>query len=320
MTLRIGIHANDLRRLEPHKETTFLLGAEAEARGYSVCHFTTRDLFLEDGRACAYVTPLTHVMEPKRRYEKDDKQLMDLGEELDVILMRQNPEMTQANMIHTFILERIKDRVLIANDPTTIRSIHTKMFTAGYPDYIAPTLYISNPKHAIPFVRKYGDVVIKPMSGYGGKGIMRLKSDDTNKKTLLELHAKAHPGGQIIQKFIPESVKGDKRITLFDGEPVSALLRIPKDGDWRANISSGAGYEAAELTDREKELCALLGPRLRELGLFFVGVDMLGDYMTEVNYTSPGMIHWSNLAYDRKFEKIFWDKLESRLKKFKSAA
>jgi len=312
MTLTVALQACPLENMDPKKETTLLLGAEACLRYPKIYYYTARDLFLENGKACAFArSAKIDSGESNDLHFTGPVEKLDLGR-CDVILMRQNPPVDQEYLLTTYILDYLPPTTHVFNNPKAVRALNGKFFANEFPEYTVP--YAMGNRYAVleNFMKDHEDIILKPLVGYGGSGISRIKPG-RDPREIYNRFRQNNPGMFIVQKYIPEAVKGDKRIILFDGDPVAALLRVPPDEDTPANITLGAKIEKTELTAREEALCAALKPRLQELGLFFVGIDMLGDWLAEINIISPGTVRPANNLYNMALEKTFWDKIEQKL-------
>jgi len=312
MNLRIALFSNPIKNLNPKKDTSLLLCQEAQDRGCQLYHFTPESLFLDGVEPKALGNSINLNIEEVDYYNTGDKEILNLID-FDVILIRHNPPFDEQYITATYLMEKVAHKVFFANHPTTIRTLDGKVYIIDFPDFITPTLIGENLESLEYFYKKHNDIILKPLNAFGGQGITRIRPEEENLEDIFNTFKESFPHSYMVQKYIPEAVIGDKRIILFDGEPVSAILRVPSDPDKPANISLGASVEPANLTKREEELCKILGPQLREKGLFFVGVDMLGDYLTEINMISPGTILSANKAHNINLEKIFWDKLEQKI-------
>jgi len=258
----------------------------AQARGYELFVYTPDRLALDGnrvmarGRACK-VQPVKGDHVSFGAWEQ-----VDLSE-MDVVLLRQDPPFDLAYITTTHMLEKIHPRTLVVNNPAEVRNAPEKLFVTGFPGVQPPTLITSDVEAIYEFRAHHGDIVLKPLYGGGGSGVARLMADDPNLDALLELHEQIGREPVIAQKFIPAVTKGDKRILLVDGKPVGAINRVPNAGQIRSNLRVGGRAEAVELTARDRELCEIIGPELARRGLLFVGIDVIGDYLTEINVTSP---------------------------------
>ena len=285
--LRVAIQMDPIEAVNIESDTTFLQAMEAQNRGYPVWVYDFRTLALEDGRLFCRARPVTLRATLGDHVSFGDEVKLDLSEDVDVILMRQDPPFDMAYVTATYLLETVHPRTLVVNDPAEVRSAPEKLLVTRFPGLQPPTLISSDPVALVDFHRRHGDVVLKPLHGAGGSGVVRLKADDPNLEALIEIHAVGSRDPLVIQKFIPAVSKGDKRILLIDGEPVGAINRIPAEGAVRSNLHVGGTAAAVELTARDREICAAIGPTLRNRGLIFVGIDVIGDWLTEINVTSP---------------------------------
>ena len=285
--LRVAIQMDPIEAVNIESDTTFLQAMEAQNRGYPVWVYDFRTLALEDGRLFCRARPVTLRATAGDHVSFGDEVRLDLAGDVDVILMRQDPPFDMAYVTATYLLETVHPKTLVVNDPAEVRSAPEKLLVTRFAGLQPPTLISSDPVALIDFHRRHGDVVLKPLHGAGGSGVVRLKADDPNLEALIEIHAVGSRDPLVIQKFIPAVSKGDKRILLIDGEPVGAINRIPAEGAVRSNLHVGGTAAAVELTARDREICAAIGPTLRERGLIFVGIDVIGDYRTDINVTSP---------------------------------
>ena len=286
MALKVAIQMDPVERINIETDSTFMMMMEAQARGHSLWVYSPDRISLEEGRVTARGRPLTLQAVKGDHHRLGDFEVRDLSE-MDVVLMRQDPPFDMAYITATHFLEVIHPKTLVVNNPIEVRNAPEKLFVTGFEGVQPPTLITSDPEAIYDFRARHGDMVLKPLYGGGGSGVVRLKADDPNLDALLELHAMIGREPVIAQKFIPAVSKGDKRILLVDGEPVGAVNRIPADGQVRSNLAKGGRAEAVELTARDLEICAAIGGELRARGLLFVGIDVIGDYLTEINVTSP---------------------------------
>ena len=286
MSLKVAVQMDPIEGINIEGDTTFLMMESAQARGHSLFVYTTHTLAMDEGRVYARGRDLTvqrvkgdhATVGPWRRTELAA---------FDVILLRQDPPFDMNYIDSTFFLEKVHPATLVVNDPVQVRNAPEKLFVTDFPGLQPPTL-ITNDREAIAeFRQRHGDVVLKPLNGRGGSGVTRHLADDPNLDSLLEIHAELSPEPVILQKFLPSVTRGDKRILLIDGEAVGAINRVPRPGQIRSNLAVGGRAEAVELTARDREICATIGPELKRRGLLFVGIDVIGDYLTEINVTSP---------------------------------
>ena len=286
MALKVAVQMDPLESINIEGDTTFLMMLSAQARGHSLWVYTPDKLSLENGRVTASGRSV-RVQDVKGDHATfGDWERRDLAE-MDVVLLRQDPPFDMAYITATHILDAIHPETLVVNNPTEVRNAPEKLFVTTFPGVQPPTLITSDIEAIYAFRAEHGDVVLKPLHGHGGSGVARLLADDPNLDALLELHAAIGREPVIIQKFVPDVTKGDKRILLVDGEPVGAINRVPGAGQIRSNLRVGGRAEAVELTARDRELCGIIGPELKARGLLFVGIDVIGDYLTEINVTSP---------------------------------
>lgn len=285
--LRVAIQMDPIEGVNIESDTTWLQAMEAQNRGYPIWVYDFRTLALEDGRLYCRARPVTLRQVVGDHVTFGDEVKLDLGQDVDVILMRQDPPFDMAYVTATYLLETVHPKTLVVNDPAEVRSAPEKLLVTKFPTLTPPTLISSDPVALNDFHRRHGEVVLKPLHGAAGSGVVRLKADDPNLDALVEIHAMGSRDPLVIQKFLPAVSKGDKRIILIDGEPVGAINRVPAKDQVRSNLRVGGSAQPVELTERDREICAAIGPTLRERGLIFVGIDVIGDWMTEINVTSP---------------------------------
>jgi glutathione synthase len=288
MALKVAIQMDPVHAINPETDTSFLMALTAQARGHELWWYPPTTLATEDRRVTARAHRLT-VHDGKARGEHATSgpgEVVDLST-FDVILLRQDPPFDMAYITTTHILEQIHPHTLVVNDPTEVRNAPEKLFVTQFEGLQPPTLITSDADALHDFHERHGDMVLKPLYGGGGSGVVKLKAGDPNLDALLELHTAIGRDPVIGQKFVPAVSKGDKRVILVDGEPVGAINRIPAEGQVRSNLARGGRAEAVELTARDREICDIIGPELKKRGLIFVGIDVIGDYLTEINVTSP---------------------------------
>jgi len=310
MALKVAIQMDPVERINIETDSTFMMMMEAQARGHSLWVYSPDRISLEEGRVTARGRPLTLQAVKGDHHRLGDFEVRDLSE-MDVVLMRQDPPFDMAYITATHFLEVIHPKTLVVNNPIEVRNAPEKLFVTGFEGVQPPTLITSDPEAIYDFRARHGDMVLKPLYGGGGSGVVRLKADDPNLDALLELHAMIGREQVIAQKFIPAVSKGDKRILLVDGEPVGAINRIPAEGQVRSNLARGGRAEAVELTKRDLQLCAAIGPELRRRGLLFVGIDVIGDYLTEINVTSPTGAQQLKRFGGPDAAVAMWDKIEA---------
>ncbi|WP_374577170.1 glutathione synthase [Phenylobacterium sp.] len=311
MHLKVAVQMDPLEAIKIEGDTTFLMMLTAQARGHSLFVYTPDRLSLEEGRVLARGRSVS-VNDVKGDHARfGDWELRDLSE-FDVVLLRQDPPFDMAYITSTHFLDVVHPGTLVVNNPAEVRNAPEKLFVTGFPGVQPPTLITSDVEAIYDFRARHGDIVLKPLYGGGGSGVARLLADDPNLDALLDLHRMIGREPVIAQKFIPAVSKGDKRILLVDGEPVGAVNRVPNPGQIRSNLAVGGRAEAVELTARDKELCAIIGPELKQRGLMFVGIDVIGDYLTEINVTSPTGARALERFTGINAAAILWDAIEAK--------
>ena len=286
MPLKVAVQMDPLEAVNIEGDTTFLMLLNAQERGHELFVYTPERLALEDGRVSARGRAVTVQAVSGDHAKFGPWEVRDLAS-FDVILLRQDPPFDMAYITSTHFLDVIHPKTLVVNNPTEVRNAPEKLFVTGFPGVQPPTVITSDVEAIYDFRARHGDIVLKPLYGGGGSGVARLLADDPNLDAMLDLHRMIGREPVIAQKFIPAVSKGDKRILLVDGAPVGAINRVPDAGQIRSNLAVGGRAEAVELTARDRELCEIIGPELKRRGLMFVGIDVIGDYLTEINVTSP---------------------------------
>jgi glutathione synthase len=314
MALTVAIQMDPVERIDIGGDSTFALGLEAQARGHRLRYYGPRDLTLRDGRVTARARPLQLRNVKGDHFALGDVSVLDLAG-CDVVLMRQDPPFDMAYITATHILERIHPATLVVNDPAHVRNAPEKLFVTEFKDLMPPTLITSDRAEISAFRSAHKDIIIKPLYGNGGAGVFRVKPDDENLGALLEMFTQFYREPVIVQRYVPEVRKGDKRIILVDGEFAGAINRVPAAGEARSNMHVGGRPEATDLTGREKEICAALGPELRRRGLIFTGIDVIGDYLTEINVTSPTGIWEVKRFGGADIAALVWDAIEKKRKR-----
>jgi glutathione synthase len=311
MTLNVAVQMDPIDRINIRGDSTFALLLEAQARGHSLSYYTPDRLVLRDGKVSAAVQSLT-VRDKAGDHVTLGEPRQTALTAFDVVLLRQDPPFDLAYITSTHLLERIQPQTLVVNDPAHVRNAPEKVFVTEFPDLMPPTL-VSRDLDAIKqFRAEHGDIVMKPLYGKGGEAVFRLAPEDLNFGSLYDLFAVTFREPWVVQKFLPEVKQGDKRIILVDGEFAGAINRVPAPDDLRSNMVRGGMPKATDLTEREREICARLGPSLRERGLLFVGIDVIGDYLTEINVTSPTGIRAVKNFGGADIAALIWDKIEAR--------
>jgi glutathione synthase len=299
-----------LERVNIETDTTFFLMLEAQTRGHGLFVYAPDKLALDDGRVLARGRAANLRAVKGDHHTVGEMEVRDLSE-FDVVLMRQDPPFDLAYITGTYFLEKIHPSTLVVNNPAEVRNAPEKLFVTGFPGLQPPTLITSDVEALHDFHARHGDMVLKPLYGGGGSGVVRLKADDPNLDALLELHALIGREPVIAQKFVPAVSQGDKRILLVDGEPVGAINRVPASGQVRSNLARGGRAEAVELTARDHEICEAIALELRDRGLLFVGIDVIGDYLTEINVTSPTGAQQLKRFGGADAATALWDRIEA---------
>ena len=287
MSLRVAVQMDPLETINLAGDSTFAIMLGAQARGHRLYHYLAEDLGYEDGRVRARARPVTVRRVEGDHFTAGEWQTLDLQEDVDVVLMRQDPPFDIGYITATYLLERVASVTLVVNDPQSVRDAPEKLFVLDFAQFMPPTLITRSIAELRDFQSRHGEIVLKPLHGNAGAAVFRVGRDGMNLGALAELFGKVWREPFIAQAFLPSVSEGDKRIVLIDGEVAGAINRRPSQGEIRSNLAAGGQAEATELTDREREVCALLGPELRKRGLLFVGIDMIGGYLTEINVTSP---------------------------------
>lgn len=316
MTIRLGIVMDPIADINLKKDSSFAMLLEAQSRGYELHYFEMGDLFLENGRAYGQSRGLTVKNELGNHYTLAPSQNILLSD-LDVILMRKDPPFDTEFIYATYILERAEDEgTLIVNKPQSLRDANEKLYTSWFAEFTPQTLVTRSAAQIRAFYEKHGDIILKPLDGMGGASIFRVKSGDPNLGVIIETLTAHGSQFAMIQAFIPDISNGDKRILIVDGEPMPyCLARIPAKGETRGNLAAGGRGEARPLSEMDWKIAKAIGPTLKEKGLIFVGLDVIGDYVTEINVTSPTCIKEIEAAYDVKITGALFDAIERRLAK-----
>ncbi len=311
MSLAVAIQMDPIETVDIRSDSSFALALEAQARGHGLYHYLPRALSLKDGRVYARIRPLTVRREPGNHASLGALESVDLAT-LDVVLMRQDPPFDMSYITATHLLEHVHPETLVVNDPVHVRNAPEKLFVTHFPELMPPTLITSHKREVEAFRAEHRDIIVKPLFGNGGAGVFHIGPEDENLNALLELFTDLYREPIIVQRYLPEVRQGDKRIILIDGRPAGAINRIPPKGEARSNMHAGGRPEKAELSTREIEICEAIGPTLQERGLIFVGIDVIGDYMTEINVTSPTGLQEIDRFDGACLEEQIWDVIEER--------
>ncbi|QJE74340.1 glutathione synthase [Aerophototrophica crusticola] len=311
MGLKVAIQMDPIQSINIDTDSSFMMALEAQRRGHAVWHYHPRDLALRGNRLFASVRRMEVRRERGNHFTLGDAEVVELTG-FDVVLMRQDPPFDMAYITATHLLEHVQPQVLVVNDPASVRNAPEKLFVTHFPDLMPPTVITSSKDEVLRAREEWKDIIVKPLFGNGGAGVFHLKPDDENLGALLETFTQLYREPVIVQKYLPEVREGDKRILLVDGEPAGAVARIPQKGEARANFHAGGSARKTSLTARERDICAAIGPTLRDQGLVFVGIDVIGDYLTEINVTSPTGIQEINRLDGVQVEVTLWDAIERR--------
>ncbi len=313
MSLAVAIQMDPIENIDINGDSSFVLGLEAQARGHGLYHYGPQDMSFSQGRIIARARPIKLKREFGNHFTAGEAERIDLAT-MDVVLMRQDPPFDMSYITATHLLEHIHPQTLVVNDPVSVRNAPEKLFVTHFDGIMPPTLISSNLQEIKEFRAEFKDIIVKPLYGNGGAGIFHIKPEDENLTALCEMFTQFYREPMIVQKYLPEVRVGDKRIILVDGEPVGAINRVPQEGEVRSNMHVGGKAMKSALTAREEEICHAIGPALKEQGLIFVGIDVIGDYLTEINVTSPTGIQEINRFDDAKLETIIWDRIEEKVK------
>ena len=310
MPLSVAVQMNPVEAVNIEADTTFMLMLEAQARGHSLWVYGPEKIALEDGRVTARGRALSVQAIKGDHHRLGPFEVRDLAD-MDVVLMRQDPPFDLAYISATYFLERIHPKTLVVNNPTQVRNAPEKLFVTQFPGIQPPTLITSDREAIADFRARHGELVLKPLYGGAGSGVVVLRPDDPNLDALLDFYALIGREPVVAQKYIPAVTQGDKRILIIDGEPIGAINRVPAAGQVRSNLARGGRPEPVDLTARDLELCSAIGPELKRLGLLFVGIDVIGDYMTEINVTSPTGAQQLKRFGGADAAALLWDRVEA---------
>ena len=313
MSLAVAVQMDPIESINIDADSTFAIMLEAQARGHALYHYLPSALSFVHGRVRARARALQVRRAPGgEHYSLGAFETIDLAA-VDVVLMRQDPPFDMAYITATHLLEHIHPKTLVVNDPGQVRNAPEKLFVTHFPDLMPPTLITSDRAAILDFRAEHKDIIVKPLFGNGGAGVFHITPEDENLNSLLELFTGLYREPIIVQRYLPEVRQGDKRIILVDGVAAGAVLRVPASGEARANLHVGGKAMKTTLTTREQEICRRIGPELSKRGLIFVGIDVSGDYLTEINVTSPTGLQEVNRFDGVKLEAKIWDAIDRRL-------
>jgi glutathione synthase len=320
--LRVAVQMDPIESINIDADSTFALMLEAQARGHSMWHYEVRHMALKEGRPHLEGKREERLFARGHRVTVERKQgahysfggieTLDLGT-MDVVLMRQDPPFDMAYITATHMLEHIQPETLVINDPASVRNAPEKILVTRFPNLMPPTMITWDIEAIRAFRAEYKDIIVKPLFGNGGAGVFRIKPDDENLAALLEMHFARSREPLMFQRYEPAVRAGDKRIILVDGEAMGAVNRVPAEGEARSNMHVGGRPEKVALTARDREICAAIGPTLKQQGLVFVGIDVIGDYLTEINVTSPTGLQEITRFDGVRIEASIWDRIEAKV-------
>ncbi len=299
MTTTLGVVMDPIDSIKPYKDSTLAMMLAAQRRGWRLYHILQQDIAWTDGRVVARAQRVTVFDDNEHWFELEAPEQLDMAT-LDAVLMRKDPPFNMEYIYTTYLLEAIEEQgVLVVNRPSSLRDVNEKFFTTRFPQCAPPQIVTRDPDRIKDFLAEHGEIVVKPLDGMGGASIFRIAAGDLNTNVILETVLDHGRKTAVAQRFLPEFKQGDKRILLIDGEPVPyALARIPAKGEARANLAAGGSWEGVALSERDRWICDQVAPELKKRGLIFVGLDVIGDYLTEINVTSPTCIRELDSLYD----------------------
>ena len=312
MGLFVAVQMDPIEQVNIDGDSTFVMGLAAQERGHQLFFYHPSRLTLRDGKVTARGAAMTLRRERGNHFTLGAPEVIDLAK-ADVVLMRQDPPFDMAYITATHILEHVHPKTLVVNDPVEVRNAPEKLFVAKFEGLMPPTLITSDKAEILDFRAEHKDIIVKPLYGNGGAGVFHIAPGDENLGSLLELFTQLYREPVIVQRYLPEVRQGDKRIILIDGEAAGAINRIPQAGEARSNMHAGGKPVQSALTPRERDICAAIGPELKARGLIFVGIDVIGDYLTEINVTSPTGLQEINRFDGVRLEMKVWDAIEARL-------
>ncbi|WP_119418062.1 glutathione synthase [Desertibaculum subflavum] len=312
MSLTVAIQMDPMEAVNIDGDSTFVLAMEAQARGYRLYHYLPRDMSMKDGRVTARAQPLQVRRERGNHHTFGAAEVIEPGR-CDVVLLRQDPPFDMAYITTTHLLEKVNQTALVVNDPVSVRNAPEKLFVTHFPDLMPQTLISADPAEIRAFRAEHKDIILKPLYGNGGAGVFHVKPDDENLNSLLEMFTQLYREPIMVQRYEPKVREGDKRVILIDGVAAGAVNRVPAAGEARSNMHVGGKPVKSPMSKRDLEICERIGPELKRLGLVFVGIDVIGDYITEINVTSPTGLQEINRFDGVKLEAKIWDAIERRL-------
>src|SRR5689334_22655638 len=314
MSLRVAVQMDPIEGINIEGDSTFAIMLGAQKRGHALWYYRAEDLSYTEGRLWTMAQPVTVQPVQGAHYTLGEHSLLDLGKDVDVVLMRQDPPFDLGYITATHLLQRIQGETLVINNPASVRNAPEKIWVLDFPQFMPPTAITRSKGLARKFLAEHGEIVIKPLHGFAGGSVFRIGPDGRNLAALVELFNQTYREPHVIQKFLPEIADGDKRIVLVDGEVVGAINRVPGAGEIRSNLAVGGKAAKTELTAREEEICATLGPELKKRGLLFAGIDVIGGkWLTEINVTSPTGIVAIDSFNGSDTPGLIWETIDRRL-------
>ncbi|MAI12766.1 MAG: glutathione synthase [Rhodospirillaceae bacterium] len=313
MTLKVAFQMDPMESIDIAGDSSFALALEAQERGHKLFHYEPKNLSLSQLKPVAKLRSLTVQNITGNHFSLGEQRIADLKTDIDVILMRQDPPFDMSYITATHILEHVHPHTLVINNPTNVRNTPEKLFVTHFENVMPPTLITSDEEEIFGFRKEFKDIIVKPLFGNGGAGVFHIKPNDENLSSLIELHKTFYREPLMIQEYVPAVRQGDKRIILIDGKPVGAVNRVPAKGEARSNMHVGGKPMKCELTARDREICEIIGPSLKEKGLLFVGIDVIGNYLTEINVTSPTGIKELSRFEGTNIASLIWDAIEKKL-------
>jgi glutathione synthase len=311
MSLTVAFQMDPMEAINIAGDSTFVLMLEAQRRGHQIYHYLPQAISLNGTRVQARGHRVTVKREKGNHFIFGKPEMLEL-DRFDVVMLRQDPPFDLAYITTTHLLEHIHPKTLVVNDPVEVRNAPEKLYVTHFPELMPPTLITADARDIAEFRKEHGDIIVKPLYGNGGAGVFHLKPDDENLTALIELFSRGSREPLMVQRYLPEIRLGDKRIVLIDGKVGGAVNRVPAQGEARANLHVGGRAEKTVLTKREQDICAAIGPELSKRGLIFVGIDVIGDYLTEINVTSPTGLQEINRFDNVVLEAQIWDAIEAR--------
>jgi glutathione synthase len=308
--LKVAVQMDPIQSVDIDADSTFALMLEAQKRGHALWHYHVRDLAFAAGRVVAWAHPVEVERKRGAHWRFGEEEELDLST-MDVVLMRQDPPFDMAYITATHILEHIHPKTLVVNDPASVRNAPEKLYVTHFPELMPETLVTADRRQIMRFREKHGDIIIKPLFGNGGAGVFHVRPDDSNLNALIEMFTERSREPLVVQEYVPEVRRGDKRIILVDGIALGAINRVPAKGESRSNMHVGGRPEKTTLTPREREICHRIGPELRARGLIFVGIDVIGQYLTEINVTSPTGLQEIARFDGVNLAEAIWDAIEA---------